>query len=381
MHLWQEGSLGDEEEGGMRAELPAIEEEDEGACGDTMNMATDVRCYEGVEEVDDLLEGYGEEEEEEDIRPIVDPFEGLGAPTTLPPVEQATENELPASFEALLSSPVLLVPTPPVFAAEAVAVAPTAITPARPSSNVLFRNRMIEISIGDENFRRSHGRLDISVKSLAPKLETFGLSILNIKAFVGTDDVGEGALRHDLSRAPLILEASGRFSMRLTVECLKPFNASPTLEFSYMHGAERYTHKIPLPITVLRFMEPFPMAAEDVKSRWEAMSLRKDLEMHGIVRASHPIAAAAMASRLSELTNMAAVHEFHDFPGIGSAVAVGTLYTETLGLDGNKVSSGCICAFEPIDSIQQMFNLTVRTSIESVSQCVFEATKLALEAR
>ena len=63
MHLWQEGSLGDEEEGGMRAELPAIEEEDEGACGDTMNMATDVRCYEGVEEVDDLLEGYGEEEE------------------------------------------------------------------------------------------------------------------------------------------------------------------------------------------------------------------------------------------------------------------------------------------------------------------------------
>ena len=123
------------------------------------------------------------------------------------------------------------------------------------------------------------------------------------------------------------------------------------------------------------------MTMEDDKARWEAMSSHKDLEVKGSVRTPLPISSSALTSRLKELTNMAALDEFHEFPSVHSAVAIGTLFTETMGLDGHKITSGCICTLEAADGTQQLFNLTVRTSIATVSQCVFEATKQAFEAR
>jgi len=369
MLLWQEGEVGDEEEGGIPAEAPVTDEASESARSDTMNMATDVGCYENNDEVADLLEGYGEEELDKDTQPIVDPFDGLDAPVVLLPAEKTIENLPPTSVEQSMSPPPQRVPSCTVFP----------ITPALQPAHALFRNEILEVSVDETFYSRSHGKLEIYVKSLAPKLESFGLSILNIKTAIGIDDITPGALEHELSRAPLILEAGGSFKMVLMVKCLKPFEGSPSLEFSYVHGSEKYNHKIILPVNVLRFVEPFPMAVEDVRSKWEAMSSREDLEMRGSIRPLNPMTVSELTRKFQKLTNMAVVHEFQTVSDTRSTVAVGTLYTETLGLDGNKVSSGCISALEPVDGSWQSFNLTVRASIGSVARCIYEATKQALE--
>jgi len=369
MLLWQEGELGDEEEGGIPAENPVTKEAGESARSNTMNMATDVSSYENDDEVVDLLEGYGEEELDKETQPIVDPFEGLDAPVVLLPAEKAIENLPSTSVEQSLSPPSRNVPDCAIF--------PT--TPAVPSANTLFRNKILEISVDGSFYSKSYGKLEISVKSLAPRLDNFGLSILNVEAIIGTDGITPGALEHELTRAPLILEAGGSFKLLLMVKCLKPFDGSPCLEFSYVHGTERYNHKIFLPVNVLRFVEPFPMAAEDVRSKWEAMSSRKDLEIRGSIRSINPMTASEISFKFQELTNMAIVHEFQKVSNIRSTVAVGTLYTETLGLDGNKVSSGCISALEPVDESYQSFNFTVRASIGSVAHCIYEATKRVFE--
>lgn len=58
------------------------------------------------------------------------------------------------------------------------------------------------------------------------------------------------------------------------VECMQPFTVFPELAVTFTSAQQNYHHVVPLPISMLHFMNPVVFPQPDFLSRWERLGTK-----------------------------------------------------------------------------------------------------------
>jgi len=164
----------------------------------------------------------------------------------------------------------------------------------------------------------------------------------------------------------------------LMLECMQPFNVNPTLKFSFSVNGSNYAYAIPLPVVMTRFIAANDeMDKSQFDVRWDSM-VEPLLQRQEVFNVPMPIDTPQMPRKLAAMTKMAVVGDIQMNPAV--LHAVGTLKTGSpaqTGQPGAKISVGCMLRLE-INAPKQAYRLTLRTTIPTVTNHLFDSIKKIL---
>ena len=228
-------------------------------------------------------------------------------------------------------------------------------------------------------YRGSQARVTLRLEAVAAALSDFGVKI--------GGGAPADAVRHNGAAAPGGTASAGApLAYVLLAECMKPFERPPraTISFSAA-GGRRHSYELPLPLSVLRFVEPVQMEMGDFQARWQAMAAGGQA-LQAVVTPPSPasVPAASVAALFRRLRSFGACGApGAAASGVTSQCFAGTLRTgkEARGPGGevHKISAGCLVVVETNEGAG-VHRLNVRSVHASVSSAIFGALRELLEA-
>jgi len=276
MNIWQEGDGGEDD-----GAAGAVDAGDRvgayggaGAAGEMMRLDTRSGAYAYDDGTEDLL-GFDARDSVDSPRPIValkgaiagDPFSDCvaleeaaypPAPPALPPPDDKPALEAPlaahtaagtaADFRVPVETALLFDSSDgpeglPVTAASALAGA----TIAAYRLGVLFEDDVLRVTLVKAEYKKSQGRLTLSVESLLDPADVFALPLENLRMAAGPGDAPAAALRLFLqTMPPLALTPGGAFRACCLLECMQPF-AGPSWWCASVSGPTNGSRACPSP--------------------------------------------------------------------------------------------------------------------------------------
>ena len=344
MNIWLEG---EEDEVDTRSEAGASHGAEE-FHGAALRLDTDTEHYE-----EDLLGAY---EESSYASPSPQPpasedyFDGLDV--RAPADSTITTGEFPMAQEFPVEEAASLI-------AQCEVDAP----------GTIFKSANICASVKKEEYRGSQARLTVDIKNVSANQAM--LRNINARICLNGEDVIAESWRAELqTMPPSQLQAHETITLVIMAECMKPYFGCPAvLALSLATGVTTETaeERIPLVVSMLKFVEPVYMGEDVVASRWALMGERLELQVMGQV--NHFLALDKATERLVD-GNLALLPAV-----VGEAssalFAAGTLHTGLLGSTGHKLDVGFIVRLDGR-------TITVRAAVASVAIEVFKCLEVEL---
>ncbi|BHF63758.1 AP-2 complex subunit alpha-2 [Sparganum proliferum] len=136
------------------------------------------------------------------------------------------------------------------------------------SQGVLFENALVQLGFRCE-YRNNLGRLQLFYgnKSTAP----FTSVVPNIRYAEISPTTGFSPLNLDLRPTLATLDPGTQMQQLLNVECLTDFRQPPVLSVSFSHPSGPVNFSVPLPILLVKFMQPASMDQSTFFSRWKLL--------------------------------------------------------------------------------------------------------------
>ena len=230
------------------------------------------------------------------------------------------------------------------------------------AKGLLFENDHVRVAV-EQDYRGSEGRVTVRVANKASA----------VLAGLATElDVGATGLRHEFG--PLsgtTLAPNEAAAQLLMLECMRPYDAAPTLVVKFGVANVPYELRLALPALFTKFLEAVPLSPNVFVQRWATLGA-PGLE-HMVTFAARRGAATKDAAlpRLRDLAQIAVVEGVDD--GGGTILSGATaLRTGTLNAGGEKISVGCLVRLE-MNEAAAAFRLTVRTAVPHVSTALSDA--------
>ncbi|XP_050076910.1 AP-2 complex subunit alpha [Anopheles maculipalpis] len=218
------------------------------------------------------------------------------------------------------------------------------------NNGVLFENELLQIGVKSE-FRQNLGRLGLyygnktqtALQNFVPTLQWSAEDALKLNV--------------QIKAVEPTLEAGAQIQQLLTAECIDHYLGAPSIIISFrVSGGAQQKITVNLPLTINKFFEPTEMNAESFFARWRNLGGEQQRAQR-VFKAQQPLDLPGARNKLTGF-GMQLLDSID--PNPDNMVCAGIIHTQA-----HKV--GCLLRLEP-NKQAQMFRLTIRSSLEAVTQ-------------
>jgi hypothetical protein len=233
------------------------------------------------------------------------------------------------------------------------------------TKSTLYQDASIKItSTGD--FRGYQARVSVQILNISQLVEITGLNV----TITNTDAL---VIRKIDPAAKLGPGEEG--VVQLAVDCMKPFEPSPSMVVSFYVQGSKKVYPLKLPIIAPKFFEPVVVDKATYMQRWKAL---EGSDLQDIFVTSKNVDAALIA--WVRATMLPAL-KIGTVEGIDSATTVTgscTFKTGTPGPDGTPLQVGCLLRMEA-DAAGKRFRLTIRAKHALIAAAIRNTFKEMLQ--